>query len=84
MGIPAIVSDVGGLGEMINKEVGYTFKPEDTEELTQIIQYLYNDSEQLEKLQKNSREYVEKNYSWKSVALRYIDTFRSCIDSDDS
>ena len=80
MGLPAIVSDVGGLGEMINKEIGYTFKSEDSEELAQIIQHLCDDSKQLETLQKNCRNYVEKHYSWKSVALRYIDAFRDCID----
>jgi glycosyltransferase involved in cell wall biosynthesis len=80
MGIPVIASEVGGLGEMINKEIGYTFRPGDHEELTKILQHLCNDSRQLKILQKNCRSYVEKRYSWKSIAMRYIDVFRKNIN----
>jgi glycosyltransferase involved in cell wall biosynthesis len=82
MGIPVVASDVGGLAEMITDDVGYTFPSEDTDRLARILQHLCSDSAHLETLQRNCRDYVEKHYSWKSVALRYIDVFAHCIAPD--
>ena len=77
MGKPVIASDVGGLGEMITEEVGYVVKPGDVSDLSMKIRHLYNNPEEVEKLERNCRNYVERNYTWRSSALRYIELFKS-------
>lgn len=79
MGKPVIVSNVGGLGEMVAKEVGYVFEKGDVQELTTIIRYLYDNSHELDWLKRNCRRYIEKNYTWKVIASRYIDLFEKCV-----
>ena len=75
MGLPVVVSDTGGLPEMVTSDVGYTFRSGDSEELGRILRHLASNPAHLEALRHNCRSYVEKHHSWRSIALRYIDVF---------
>ena len=79
MGKPVIVSNVGGLGEMVVKEVGYTFEKGNVSELARIIRHLYHNPKEVEHLSQNCRKYIERNFTWETIATRYLDLFESCI-----
>lgn len=78
MGKPVIASDVGGLGEMIGKDIGYTVTPGDIDNLAATIRYLCNNPREVDRLKSNCRSFVEHNYTWSSIAKRYIDLFERC------
>jgi glycosyltransferase involved in cell wall biosynthesis len=79
MGIPVIASDVGGLGDMMTDEVGCVVQPGDVESLKEKICYLYDNPEIVERLRGNCRSYIERNFTWSSIAQRYIELFKRCI-----
>jgi glycogen(starch) synthase len=78
MGLPVVASTVGGLGELVTPQIGFTFEPGDAAALAGIISRLRGDSILLSDLQANARPYVVANYSWEKIAAKYINLFQRC------
>jgi glycosyltransferase involved in cell wall biosynthesis len=68
-GNSVIASWVSGLKSAVQEnQVGTFFEPGNSEQLAEKIKILYEQPELNKKLRENARSYVEKNFSWMSVA----------------
>ncbi len=66
---PIITTDVGGLGELIEKyNVGLVVPPEDLKRLTEVTILLINNKELQKKLGKNGRTTAVREFSWAKIA----------------
>lgn len=67
-GIPAIVSDVGGLKTTVRDGYnGFVFENGNAEQLSQRIEYLLDNEEERIQMGKNGRKWVEEKFSWKKI-----------------
>jgi len=71
-GLPVIASNIEGNREMISdKENGLLFQNGNALDLAEMINYLFSNNDLYLKISKNCLKYIEKEYSWKSIALQY-------------
>lgn len=76
-GVPVIVSDVGGLSEVVRDgETGYIIKSGDYKALANKILHIYQDNELQMKMGKNARDFVEENYKWQENAQIMEDVYQ--------
>ncbi|MCX6766067.1 MAG: glycosyltransferase family 4 protein [Candidatus Moranbacteria bacterium] len=68
---PVIISDLPILQEFANETNSVTIKSGDTGKLFSAIIDLYQNKEKREKIGKNAREYVEKNFDIQKIAEQY-------------
>jgi glycosyltransferase involved in cell wall biosynthesis len=62
-GLPAIVTDVGGTGEVVvHKETGLLVEPDNPKELAQAIRYLLQDSVARERMGAMARQRVDQHF----------------------
>lgn len=82
-GIPAIVSDVGGLTEATKP--GYsslTVRPESSEDIGEAIYKLYKDKDLREEMKKNARQYILDNFNVVDN-FNYVDgLYKKAINSE--
>jgi len=77
---PVIVSDVGGLAEIIeNGNDGIVIKKGDIELLSDAILDLFNNSLLSRRMGTNARKKVEKIYDWKPVTKRIIEVYNNIL-----
>ncbi|MGR5000237.1 glycosyltransferase family 4 protein [Vibrio celticus] len=80
MGIPTIVSNVGGLPEVVEHGVsGIVIEKEDPALLAETILYLINDEEKLSKFKKNSRKRVIDLFNWNENVSQVIDIYEDML-----
>jgi len=80
IGLPIIATEVGGVPELIiNYETGFSISPGDRTNLFYFISKLMEDSQLREKLARNIRYKVNKNYNWDTVAEKYDKLFQGCL-----
>ena len=79
MNLPVIASKVGGISQMINNNVGMLFEPGNSEELSELISYLYKNPDVCRRMSKNAREHVEANFNWENCAKKHLAAFRNVI-----
>lgn len=75
MGTPVIGSRTGGIPEMISRDSGYLFPPGDAEALADCIRHAHEDRDRLQALRPALRARVERDYSWRATADRYLAVF---------
>ena len=64
-GVPSIVSDIGGLPEVIeDNKTGFLVPPKNAKEIAKKILLLYNDRELRWEMSKNAVNFVKENYNW--------------------
>lgn len=81
-GKPVVVSDAGGLPEMIRHgNTGLVFKAGVAEELADHTSMLFSNPGMGERLGKNAREFCEQNYSENSVYLGNIRLYKKAISN---
>lgn len=74
---PVIVSDTGGLGEIVKKmKIGLTFTPGDIESLTDKILLLINDNT-IRKLIIEKQKLLQQQLSWKNIAKDHKKIYNS-------
>jgi glycosyltransferase involved in cell wall biosynthesis len=77
-GMPVIVSDVGATAELVNSSTGYLIHKNSVLELKQAIISFYNLSViQKHQLSSDAFLHVKNNYTWKKVAEKHIELFRT-------
>lgn len=81
--LPVVASAVGGLREIIERDVhGLLVSPDDAGELADGLEALLDAPESAEQLGDRLREHVIKNFSWKAAAERYSEIFKESIPHD--
>lgn len=77
---PIIASNVGGLKTIIKDGVnGLLFEPRNPLDLKEKIIKLYRSQEVVDHIVKNSYNVVSKEYSWKTIANKIQDVYKSLI-----
>jgi len=72
--LPVVVTDLPGLGELIEDlECGLTVPVDDPESIGAAVSGLLADEEQIETLAANGRRQVETRYNWKIEEERFLD-----------
>jgi len=79
-GIPVIVSETGGLGEIIEHEVdGFKFYPGDYRALADYIVRLFRDGEQADRLRGKAWEKVTGVYNWSNIARDTVNVYKEVL-----
>lgn len=78
-GVPVIVSDSGGMPEMVTHNTGFIFKPGDSEQLSKIIFSIINRKDILKGMGSNCQQHVAKRYNWELIARKHIKYFDELI-----
>lgn len=77
-GLPVVATRIAGSEELVIPEVtGLLTAPQSATELSQAISRLLGDAQLREALGRAGRQRVEREYSWASVAARYLELCRS-------
>jgi len=77
-GRPVIVTDTGGLSEVVENDLsGYVIPPKDVQALVRAITKIIQEPTLLEKMGAHAKHLAEITYSWKCIALRTMDVYRS-------
>jgi glycosyltransferase involved in cell wall biosynthesis len=75
MGTPVVGSNTGGIPDMVTPDIGYLFPPGDPVALAACIRDAFDRPQKLQDMHLAARARVEANYSWDSVADRYLAAF---------
>ena len=68
---PVIASRVEGITEVVEEgKCGFLFKPDNVEELAEVIVECFKQRSNLEQLGFSGRKLVERKYSWRSIAQK--------------
>ena len=80
-GIPLIVSNLGGLPEIVQDGVnGYTIHPGNSKCLFEKILFLYQNPEVAKSMGLKGREYVLEKYVWEKNAQIMLDSYRELLE----
>lgn len=79
LGKPVVASNVGGLGEMIEDgKTGLLVPPRDVDALANAIVALLKDNDLRAKMQQRIKyEYFVGDKSWKKIAEKYLDFYKT-------
>jgi glycosyltransferase involved in cell wall biosynthesis len=78
-GVPVLSTDVGGIREHINKELGLLIKSEDEDELLNKIIFMLDHHKEYNKLK--IREYADNHFSKEVIGKRLAEVYTSVINS---
>jgi len=78
-GTPVVVSDTGGLREIVVEGTGLTFPPQDAEQLADRLAEILTDPSLAERLVARGRERIRARYDWADVASRTVEAYRSTL-----
>lgn len=79
-GRPVVVTDTGGLGEVVEAgKSGFVVPPKDIKALAQAIITILQSADRIEEMSRHAQYLAETEYSWESIALKTIDTYQSLI-----
>ena len=77
-GRPVIVTDAGGLSEVVNDgRIGFVVPPKDSKALAEATIKILNNPDLLEQMGREAKMVAESEYCWKRVALKTMDVYRS-------
>ena len=74
-----MVSDTGGLREIVVDGTGLTFPPRDAEQLADRIAEVLTDEELAGRLVARGRERIRRHYDWADVATRTLEAYGSTV-----
>ena len=76
---PAVASDLEGIKDVIAQgENGYRVPTRDADQFAETVNSILSNN--LEQFSKQTRSYVQEQFSWKHVAEQYIDFFQTIIN----
>ena len=79
-GTPVVVSDTGGLREIVVDGTGLTFPPQDAEQLADRIAEILTDPVLAARLVARGRERIRERYDWADVAERTARAYTKLLD----
>jgi len=75
-GIPVVVSDTGGLSEIVENNVsGLKVEPNNSEALSRAISYLLDNPDFAEHLKQEAFKKVTRTYNWRAIAERTAELY---------
>jgi glycosyltransferase involved in cell wall biosynthesis len=77
-GTPCVGANVGGITDVVSKEVGELFSPGDSEGLSKAILKILN-SDDWEKMSISARERAENDYDWEIIAKKIVAIYQKVI-----
>lgn len=80
MAKPVIVTNTGGMAEVMNDSTGILVEPKNDLQLATVK--LLREPDRRSELGKNARIHVEKNYSWKGIAGKYVNEYEKLVISN--
>ena len=80
-GTPVVVSDTGGLREIVVDGTGLTFPPQDAEQLAERIAEVLTDRDLAARLVARGRERIRERYDWADVARRTVEAYALTLDA---
>lgn len=79
-GLPAITADIPGASEVVlDGYNGFLVAPRDVEALTSKIQVLAKERETCKNMGNNARQFIVKNFSWRSIAEKTVEAYQKTI-----
>lgn len=79
-GKPVVVSNVGGLPELIqNEKTGFVVNPGDQKNLANVVRYLLSNPEVAHKVGREAQSFVENELNWSIVANHVIESYQNII-----
>jgi glycosyltransferase involved in cell wall biosynthesis len=83
LGIPVIVSDVGGTSELINRDTGYLIERNNVTALYEAMLSFYKaDAREKERKGTNARLKVQNGFTWEKLAEKHHDLFSEIIEGN--
>lgn len=80
-GIPVIVSDTGGLSEIVENNVnGLKVKANDSNELAHAISYLLDNPYLAERLKREASKKITSMYKWQSIAEKTRELYLKTVE----
>ncbi len=77
-GVPIITTNSGGMRDLIiDKQTGILIKSRKSEEIANTIISLLNDDKLANYLENHGRKLVERKYSWRQTAVKYMRVYQS-------
>lgn len=84
-GSSVIASQISGLMSIVQENrVGALFAPRSPEQLAEKIKIFYDQPQVNTELRKNTRPYIEENFSWKSVTKAVTGVYQDLLESSNS
>lgn len=78
LGLPAIVTDVGGMAEVVRiAQAGYAVSPTDTTEMTAAILRLAASDQERQTFSKNAEETFRSHFTLETMVKAYMDSYRN-------
>lgn len=82
MAKPVVVSNVGGLPEVVkHEETGFVVESENPEAAAEAIIKLILDSKLREKMAYNAEKFVNQNFSWNACAVKMKDLYKHTLET---
>jgi glycogen synthase len=81
-GTPVVVSDTGGLREIVAGGAGLTFSPEDEDELTDALVRVLRDRSLADLLVRRGLARVRSRYDWDAVGRRTVEVYARAIEEE--
>lgn len=78
-GTPVVVSDTGGLREIVTDGTGLRFPPQDAQQLADRIAEVLSDRTLAADLVDRGRERIRVHYDWADVATRTVETYGRAV-----
>jgi glycogen(starch) synthase len=79
-GTPVVVSDVGGLGEVVNQDIGIKVPPGDVGMLAQRIIEALQDPKWRKTLSENAYTHVTEVYTWEKISKQTSDVYAEVLE----
>ncbi len=77
---PVIVSNTGGLKEIVDDSVGIKVQPENLMELTKAIKFVLNNPEKAQEMGLNGFKKIKREFLWTNITKKYVDFFEELIN----
>jgi glycosyltransferase involved in cell wall biosynthesis len=78
-GVPVVASQVGGNPELITKDRGILFAPENVDEAVAAVEALLRDPARRAELGSNARRFVQANFSAEGMGARYEELYAELL-----
>jgi len=74
---PVIATNVGGVPELMkDAKTGFLVTKNNSEELTEKISVLINDTQKSKSMGKNGKDFVTKNFNWDKISHDFLDSLK--------
>jgi glycosyltransferase involved in cell wall biosynthesis len=77
---PVIVSNVGGLKEIVDSSTGIKINPSSEKELAEAIDFLLDNPKKAREMGLNGFNKIKKEFLWKNIVKKYVNLFEELLN----